>query len=174
MTESKEIAQDHAIGLVYLLENLGFAVSKAKCQVEPTQKIEFLGFTVNLLTLELSLPHVKVKRIRAETRSLLESRVVLIKELAQLLGKLQAAIRAVPLASLFFRKLQNTLRRGLDQSGQDYSKRVGLSTEEHEELQWWLDHLTARNGKTMVMEKPAIVIESDASTRGCGKWTCLP
>ena len=72
LAESKELARDHAIGLVYLLENPGFAVSKAKCQLEPTQTIEFLGFSVDSLTQELSLPGGKVKKIRAETRSLRE------------------------------------------------------------------------------------------------------
>ena len=119
LAESKELARDHAIGLVYLLENLGFGISKAKCQLEPTQTIEFLGFSVNSLSRELSLPATKIKKIRAETRTLLASSQVPIRKLSQLLGKLQAATRAVPLAPLFFRKLQQALRRGLDQSGQN-------------------------------------------------------
>ena len=60
LAESKELARDHAIGLVYLLENLGFALSKAKCQLELTQTIEFLSFSVNSLKQELSLPSGKV------------------------------------------------------------------------------------------------------------------
>ena len=31
LAESKDLARDHVIDLVYLLENLGFAESKAKC-----------------------------------------------------------------------------------------------------------------------------------------------
>ena len=62
LAESRDKARDHAMGLVYLLENLGFAVSKAKCQLEPTQNIEFLGFTVDSLKRELSLPRGKVKK----------------------------------------------------------------------------------------------------------------
>ena len=171
LAESKEAARDHAIGLVYLLENLGFAVSRAKCQLEPTQTIEFLGFLVNSLKQELSLPQGKIKKIRAEIRALLEGRQVAIRKLSQLLGKLQAATRAVPLAPLFFRKLQRALRRGLEQSGQDYSRQLTLFTEEYEELQWWLDHLTVWNGKSFLTEKPSMVIESDASTQGWGA-TC--
>jgi hypothetical protein len=104
LAESEELAQDHAIGLVYLLENLGFAVSKAKCQLEPTQTIDFLGFTVSSLSQELSLPNGTIKKIRAETRALLGNRQVSIRKLSQLLGKLQAATRAIALAPLFFRK----------------------------------------------------------------------
>ena len=86
--------------------NLGFAVSKAKCQLEPTQTFEFLGFTVNSLSQELSLPNGKIKKIRAETRALLGNRQVSIRKLSQLLGKLQVATWVFPLAPLFFRKLQ--------------------------------------------------------------------
>ena len=61
------MAQDHAIGLVYLLENLGFVVSKPKCVLEPTQTIEFMGFSVSSVAQELSLPAGKVKKISSET-----------------------------------------------------------------------------------------------------------
>jgi hypothetical protein len=40
-----------------------------------------------------------------------------------------------------------------------------------EELQWWVDHLTAWNAKTLMTEKPSIVVESDVSTHGWGA-TC--
>ena len=91
-----------------------------------------------------------------------------IRKLFQLQGKLQAATRAVPLAPLFFRNLQQGLKWGLDQSGQDYWRQLTLSTEEQEELQWWVDHLSAWNGKTIMMEKPSVIIESDVSTCSWG------
>ena len=46
-----------------------------------------------------------------------------------------------------------------------------LSSEKQEELQWWLDHLTAWNGKMIIAEKPPVVIRPNASTRGWGA-TC--
>ena len=47
LAESRELAQDHIIGLVYLLENLRFVISKPKCVPQPTQSVEFLGLSVN-------------------------------------------------------------------------------------------------------------------------------
>ena len=44
---SRKLAREHVIGLIYLLENLGFVISKPKCVLEPIQSIEFLGFSVN-------------------------------------------------------------------------------------------------------------------------------
>ena len=166
--ESKEMARDHVMGLLYLLENLGFVINKPKCVLDPMQIIEFLGFSVNSVQQELSLPAGKVKKIRAEARHLLEGSPATVRKLSQFLGRLQAATRAVPLAPLFYRKLQQALQRVLEQSDQDYSVQLTLSTGEKEELQWWLDHLSAWNGKTIMTEKPSLTVESDASTRGWG------
>ena len=55
LAESKELTRDHVMGPVYLLENLGFVISKPKCVLEPTQSVEFLGFSVNSVQQELSL-----------------------------------------------------------------------------------------------------------------------
>ena len=49
LAESKELARDHVLDLAYLFKNLGFAVSKAKCQLEPRQTINLLNFSVDSL-----------------------------------------------------------------------------------------------------------------------------
>ena len=116
LAESKEMARDHVMGLLYLLENLGFVISKPKCVLDPMQIIEFLGFSVNSVQQELSLPAGKVKKIRAEARHLLEGSPATVRKLSQFLGRLQAATRAVPLAPLFYQKLQQALQRVLEQS----------------------------------------------------------
>jgi hypothetical protein len=71
MAESKEKAQDQASGLIYLLKCLGFVINTEKTIMEPSQSLEFLGFTINSLTRELRLPPEKIKKIRAESRKLL-------------------------------------------------------------------------------------------------------
>ena len=73
LAESKEMAQDQTSCLVYLLECLGFTINIDKSALEPSQSLEFLGFTVNTATMELSLPAGKLKKIREESRKLLEA-----------------------------------------------------------------------------------------------------
>ena len=75
-------------------------------------------------------------------QNFLESTHITARKLSQLLGRLQAVTRAVPLAPLFYPKLQQALQRVLEQSEQDYSAQLILSTEK-EELEWWWDHLSA-------------------------------
>lgn len=82
LAESKERAQDHVMGLLYLLQNLGFEVSKPKCVLDPVQVIDFLGFMFDSVQQELSLPAGKVKKIRAETRHILEGSQVTARKLS--------------------------------------------------------------------------------------------
>ena len=91
-----------------------------KCVLEPTQQIDFLGFTVDSPRQELRLPAEKIKKIRAEARKLKTSTSTVARKLSQFLGKLNAATRTVPVAPLFYRNLQTALGRALARGAQDY------------------------------------------------------
>ena len=168
IAETPELLRDHTAGLIYQLENLGFIISYKKCVLEPTQSIDFLGFMVDSTRQELRLPAEKIKKIRAEARKLSASISITARKLSQFLGKLNAATRAVPVAPLFYRSLQASLGRALTSGAQDYSVSMEVTPNMREELQWWEDHLSQWNGRTLVTEKPAVVIETDASKRGWG------
>ena len=71
LVESKETALNHAEGMVYLLECLGFVINQDKLVFIPSQTIEFLGLTIDTINMELLLPPHKIKMIRAESRKLL-------------------------------------------------------------------------------------------------------
>ena len=71
MAEAESLLKDHVTAVVYLLENLGFAVYHPKSEFTPTQEIEFLGFTVNSSTMELKLPG-EIKKIRTEAGKILQ------------------------------------------------------------------------------------------------------
>ena len=55
MVETRELAKDHTLGLIHLLENLGFIVHPVKSVTISTQGIEFLKMQVN----SQSLRHAK-------------------------------------------------------------------------------------------------------------------
>ena len=87
MAESREKARDQASGLIYLFQCLGFTINKEKTVIEPTQSLEFLGFSLDTTTMELSLPAEKLKKIRAESRKLLGEERVTARALSRLIGK---------------------------------------------------------------------------------------
>ena len=92
--------------MVLLLESLGFTTNVAKSQLSPSQQIKFLGFQVDSKRMKLLLPEEKVQNIIHICQEALTQGRVSIRQLSQLLGKLNAASQAIPSASVRYRQLQ--------------------------------------------------------------------
>ena len=93
--------------------------------------------------------------------------MVSVRDLSQLIGKLKASIQAVFPAPLHYRHLQHLKNQGLAK-GEVATILVYLSHEAREEIQWWLVHLEAWNGRAILSSPPDLVIENDASKLGWG------
>ena len=137
MAETKEKARDQASGLIYLMQCLGFTINSEKTISEPSQRLEFLGYTVDITIMELSLPVLKIKKIRAESRQLLEAEHITARALSRLIGKMNATNPVIPPAPLFYRNLQMDFAVALRQGNQDYETNLVLSLDSREELRWW-------------------------------------
>ena len=168
LAETKEKARDQASGLIYLMQCLGFTINSEKTISEPSQRLEFLGFTVDTTNMELSLPVLKIKKIRAESRQLLEAEHITARALSRLIGKMNATNPVIPPAPLFYRNLQMDLAVALRQGNQDYETNLVLSPDSREELRWWDTQMVKWNGRTVLTLEPDLTIESDASTQGWG------
>ena len=168
MAETKEKARDQASGLIYLLQCLGFTVNMEKTVLEPGQCLEFLGFMVDTTRMELSLPAQKIKKIRAESRQLLEAERVTARALSRLIGKMNATNPVIPPAPLFYRNLQMDLATALRGADQDYETLLVLSPDSRKELTWWDTQMITWNGRTELITEPSLTIELDASTQGWG------
>lgn len=99
--------------------------------------MEFLGFTVDTVRIDLKLPVDKIKKIRAESRTLLRSEQVSGRALARLVEKMNVISQVIPPASLFYRHLQMALSVSLNQNDQNFEAQVSLTTQCKEELRWW-------------------------------------
>ena len=163
--------KEHLAAIVFLLENLGFVINYEKSQLEPCQSLDFLGFELNSVLMELRLPGGKIKGIQTDTKKILITQAVSALELSRLLGKLNSTTQAIPAAPLFYRNLQDALKKTLEHSQQNYSAAVSLSPEAREELQWWVDHFTNWNGRSLISRKVQLTLETDASLTGWGA-TC--
>ena len=102
-------------------------------------------------------------------RKLLEAPQIQARDLSRLIGKMSAAMRAIPPAPLFYRTLQAELAQALAHHDQDYNAPLVLTREAKEELQWWNDHLLQWNGKALISPKPTVTITTDASLTGWGQ-----
>ena len=113
-----------------LLETLGFLVNYSKSHLQPSQRIEYLGFMINSLTGELSLPKEKVVQIRSEAIRLMDQDLVSARELTQLIGKMLAAILAVYPAPLHYRNLQALKHKALVVTRYDGTIRISPDARE--------------------------------------------
>jgi hypothetical protein len=148
--------------VVNLLEGLGFLINNQKSVLQPTQSIDFLGYTINSVTMTLFLPKEKVLKIVNSCRELLKADKVSARDLAQVIGQLTATNEAVLPGSFHYRSLKILKTRALHTGGH-YNHRVSLGQEAKIELLWWVSKLEQWNGKTLVHPNPYITIQSDAS-----------
>ena len=153
MAQSRDIALQHASTALDLLQGLGFMINYLKSVLVPSTRMEFLGFVVDSLTLSLAHPREKIRKVRKECQTLLDSPLVTVRQLAKLLGHLTSTIQAVFPGPLHFRHLQNEKNRALVDS-QTYDSATPLSPQAKEELVWWRDNLEAWNGKALVSGSP--------------------
>ena len=60
--------------VIFLLQQLGIFLNVKKSALTPTQRIEFLGMSVDSLIMTLSLPEKKVSKVQKRCRELLHSK----------------------------------------------------------------------------------------------------
>ena len=106
LDQDRDKLKEHTATVLTLLEALGFLVNYPKSVLEPTQILVFLGFIINSVRKELSLPPEKVVK---EVKSTLEHQMVSARSLAQLVGRMSEALLAIHPAPLHYRDLQLSL-----------------------------------------------------------------
>ena len=77
-----------------LMESLGFVINEDKSQSKATQKIKFLGFSIDSMDMMFRLTATGVKQIK-KCKQAMESNQVTLRELAHIVGVLVATQLAV-------------------------------------------------------------------------------
>jgi hypothetical protein len=90
-----------------LLQNLGFMISKEKSVVEPQKQIEFLGFIIDSENMNVTMTERKTKQIKTQLRDFLTRNKWKIREVAQILGKLNATNHSKSLDSFLHKTIGN-------------------------------------------------------------------
>ena len=148
-------------------ENLGFVINLKKSVLSPVQKIEFLGMTVDSLTVCLALSRDKVRSIRREYECFIANPTTTVRQIS-------TSPRSFELfhsSSVPFPTVLPLPATGKDTGapiGRPLRAPVVLNQEAIEELQWWAENLMAWNGRALAQPDPSIIIESDTSREGLG------
>ena len=152
---------------LHVLHNLGWLINWKKSVLNPTQKLEFLGFELDSIKMTVSLPPAKIENILKKCHIMLNSPKTTFHELASLIGTLQSTMEAIIPAALYVRQLQMHQTKSLLKS-QNYQSIIQLKSQCKEEIFWWTQQMTLWNGKQILSQNPDLIIETDASLKGWG------
>lgn len=164
---NKELSRLHTSMILKRLETLGFLVKKSKSQLEPTQSLQHLGFTIDTRQMTLSVPKDKVRDVRREAQRILNRGNLTVRCLASFIGKTLAMTAAVLPARLRTQNLVHLKNNALRQHKQ-WTASISLTTAARKDLQWWAKNLSSWNGQTWIQQPPQEELFTDASDSGWG------
>jgi len=168
MAQSKLEAISAVETVRFTLESLGFIINESKSICDPTQTIEFLGIMINSLTLAFSLPIRKVESLINSCKKVLNSKTILLRDLATILGNLNWTAIAVPYARSHYRECQRFYIEKLRELSNNLNSCVTLPSIAKKELSWWIENVNPSTHKFIYTSDPSLEIFSDASLSGWG------
>ena len=152
---------------VSLFEKLGFLPHPEKSVFEPTQKIIFLGFVINSVTMTISLTPEKALKICTACKKLSAKSECSILEVPQVIGLLVASLPAVQYGKLHYRRLEIDKNIALKLAKGNYHTTMCLSPAAKADLIWWADNVL-ESSNPISPGKIDIEISCDASKTGWG------
>lgn len=176
-----EAAQHLALALRLIGGFLGLKWKAKKLEAVPLQRQDVLGVTVDTNTMEFSLPPKKRVALRRQARRLLarsrRGEKVRVRDLARLVGQVEAARACVPHCLVGKAPLLNALRRIQESRG--WNGEAVLPMWVMPALERWADLTSEEATKSFLpVATPAAVIEfaadaAGSSDLGWGAWIHL-
>ena len=155
------------------LTRLGFIINHKKSCLTPSQKIVFLGNTVDSVKMELTVPPEKLRKYQKECKQVLRrstsGRQITIRKLAGIIGKLNSLSSAIETTRLHLNGLHRALRYGLrHRTHLGWATPVLLQKEALANLKWWISSVKNWQGKTLLPITYHRTLYTDASDEGYG------
>lgn len=126
---------------VKLLYDLGFTINPTKSVLEPTQVIEFLGFTIDSRTMRIKLTERKAIDIIEMCSKFIKKRQITIRDFAKLIGKLIASQPGVDYAPLYIKTLEISKDYWLKKNKGNFDTYMPLSGDNIVDLTWWVNNV---------------------------------
>jgi hypothetical protein len=153
---------------VKLLESLGFVINQEKSHFQPSQVIEYLGFQINSLTMQVFLPMGKMNHLLNKARLLSNSASCTIRKVAGLIGLIVSSFPAIKPAKLYYRNLDNFKTEALHLHNNNYDASVPLTALARPDLFWFITKSQLYNGASLIKPAKTLQIATDASNLGWG------
>ena len=150
--------------LIAILRRVGFYVSFKKL-VAPAQKIRFLGIDIDSVTMRLSLPIDKLKKLKNQLQLFVRRRKATKKELERLAGILAHCCKVVHGGRTFSRRVYDLVALVKRDSF-----KIRLNEDFRLDLKWWIQFAEHFNGYASIVKSadPFLSVYSDSSKFGFG------
>ena len=147
------------------LESAGFVAHATKSVWLPTQRLEWLGFVVDVALGQIEIPQEKIAALHCLLRRACQSRQVVAKRLASIVGRIiSMGLAFGPVSRFMTRCLYAVL-----ESRYAWCDVLTLSDEAMDELTFWSSSLEEYNVQPIWHSPSAVrVVYSDASETGYG------
>lgn len=149
------------------LRDSGFLVHPGKGAWEPSQRVKYLGLTLNTRMGMVEIPEDKKAKYHKLLQLVTNREECTARELASVAGKILSISRAFLPARLYTRSLF-TLIDAANRAPWQYNETVMLSEEARNDMSWIAENLDRFDGRAMWRPPRLLVLTSDASDRGWG------
>ena len=134
-TAESSIITDSTDQLLHTLKYLGFELNFEKSQLQPTQTINYIGYTITSTECMVAGAQIKhVFNLKRSIKRALDTKAITYHNLAQICGQCIFVAWAVSLTRIFLRHWYRLLG-----SRVKWSDLVELNAEIIKEFKWWLD-----------------------------------
>ena len=152
--------------ILTLLKGLGLHINTKKSKLSPSQTIEYLGVTLHLDKLLLSIPDDKVLGIVSLCQDTILQSHRSRRQLESVVGLLNFASYFVPLGRLHLRPIVSWMNAHTSVGSRDAP--VPLDQPLRDLLQIWTDQVFLRSPIPMSLPLPTLQLMTDASRSGWG------
>jgi ribonuclease HI len=152
------------------LEWLGWILSIEKCEMEPKQEMDFLGWTWNFRDMTVKMKKERRKGLRKSLKWWIKAcqrrQVVKVRDVASLLGQVNFLRTQIPRVALYTTALNRAKVRGVRKGG--WNGKMRMTYGELGELRVIYRWVEANTPREIVRRTPEATLTTDASGRGWG------
>lgn len=134
--------------------------------VSPTQVADILGYSVNSVTMSISVPAEKFEQIKSLCSSFANRRQASLRQLQSLIGLLIFAARVIRGGWIFVSRMLPLLKVKCGAS----NPQILLTKAFQKDLSWWRWTLNSWSGTSCIPTDKDVHVFCDASSPGFGAW----
>lgn len=127
LTESsRQMCAENVEVSIRLLESLGFVINYDKSNLEPRQRIEFLGIVYDSRKMVLELPEGKKQKMLNLLEQLRLGKILSLRQWSSFVDSINACCPAVKYGRLYTKEFERVKYLGLLKNGNDFEAKICL------------------------------------------------